>query len=225
MNSRLIRLARPGDERGAYHVCLKTGDNGRDGEPLYGDDPDALARIFVGPYLAFEPELSLVLEDDHGICGYALAALDSRRFYARYEAEWRPALCARFPDPQGDPAGWTPAQHVHYAYHHPSYFCPEPYHLYPSHVHIDLLPRAQGCGHGRRMMEQLMSALAQCGSPGAHLGVGALNTRAIGFYQRLGFEVLLRVDSRSGASVYMGRRIEGERPLSSGVTTGFTDPK
>jgi ribosomal protein S18 acetylase RimI-like enzyme len=70
-----------------------------------------------------------------------------------------------------------------------------------------------------------MSALAQCGSPGAHLGVGALNTRAIGFYQRLGFEVLLRVDSRSGASVYMGRRIEGERPLSSGVTTGFTDPK
>ena len=35
---------------------------------------DALGRLFVGPYLAFEPELSLVLEDARGICGYALGA-------------------------------------------------------------------------------------------------------------------------------------------------------
>jgi hypothetical protein len=38
-------------------VCLKTGDHGEDAEPLYREDPDALGRIFVGPYLAFEPEL------------------------------------------------------------------------------------------------------------------------------------------------------------------------
>lgn len=207
-----IRLARPDDQRGTYHVCLKTGDNRKDGERLYADDPDALARIFVGPYLAFEPELSLVLEDDHGICGYALAALDSRRFYARYEAEWRPGLCDRFPEPQGDPTGWTPPQHVHYSYHHPDYFCPEPYDLYPSHVHIDLLPRAQGCGYGRRMMEQLMGALAQRGSPGAHLGVGLLNRRAVRFYERLGFEALPRVDSRPRGCLYMGRGLGGKRP-------------
>ena len=48
--------------------------------------PDALGRIFVGPYLAFEPELSLILEDEEGICGYALGAFDSRAFYARYDA-------------------------------------------------------------------------------------------------------------------------------------------
>ena len=62
-----IRTARPGDEPGAYHVCLKTGDYGRDGEPFYREDPDALGRIFVGPYLEFEPEFGLVVEDDQGV--------------------------------------------------------------------------------------------------------------------------------------------------------------
>src|SRR6266567_8587584 len=100
MNDCTIRLAQPGDKAGAYHVCLKTGNFGKDGEPLYGEDPDALGRIFVGPYLQYEPELSLVLEDEQGICGYALGALDSKTFYSRFENEWRPDLCARFPEPQ-----------------------------------------------------------------------------------------------------------------------------
>jgi hypothetical protein len=117
----VIRAATPGDERGAYHVCLKTGDYGQDGGPFYAEDPDALGRVFVGPYLAFEPDLSLILEDDDGICGYALGALDSRRFHTRYDAEWRPQLCARFPAPTGDPAGWTRVQQVHHTYHHPDF--------------------------------------------------------------------------------------------------------
>ncbi len=71
MSNFTIRLAQPGDQATAYYVCLKTGDHGRDGEPFYGDDPDALGRIYVGPYLAYEPELCLVPEDDQGVCGYA----------------------------------------------------------------------------------------------------------------------------------------------------------
>jgi ribosomal protein S18 acetylase RimI-like enzyme len=206
-----IRLAGPGDQPGAYYVCLKTGNHGEDGEALYRDDPDALGRIYVGPYLAFEPELSLILEDDEGICGYALGALDSRALYARYEAEWRPAICARLPDPTGDPRQWTPSQRVHHAYHHPDYFCPEPYSDYPSHLHIDLLPRAQGRGYGRQMIERNMETLRRRGSPGAHLGVSALNTRAIGFYQCLGFRELTRTGPEDDVTIYMGMTL-GSRP-------------
>ena len=122
-----IRLAGPGDKAGGYHVCLKTGDHGQDGEPFYRDDPDALGRIFVGPYLAFEPDLSLILEDRDGICGYALGALDTREFYQRYERDWRPGLAAQFPDPQDDSREWTRPQQVYHLYHHPDYFIPEPY--------------------------------------------------------------------------------------------------
>ncbi|MGH7287956.1 MAG: GNAT family N-acetyltransferase, partial [Myxococcota bacterium] len=72
MSDCIIRSARAGDQAGAYYVCLKTGDHGKDGEPFYREDPDALGRLFVGPYLKFEPELSLMLDDEQGICGYAL---------------------------------------------------------------------------------------------------------------------------------------------------------
>ena len=113
MSTFSIRSARPDDRAAAYYVCLKTGDHGGDGEPFYGDDPDALGRIFVGPYLAFEPELGLMLEDEDGVCGYAFGAFDSRAFYARYESEWRPRLCAHYPMPQGDPSSWTRAETVH----------------------------------------------------------------------------------------------------------------
>jgi ribosomal protein S18 acetylase RimI-like enzyme len=206
MSDCMIRSAQPGDEAAAYHVCLKTGDFGQDGEPFYREDPDALGRIFVGPYLAFEPELSLMLEDDDGVCGYALGAFDSRSFYARYELEWRPKLCGRFPEPTGDPAKWTRAQHVYSWYHHPDYFCPEPYAVHPSHLHIDLLPRAQGRGYGRRMMEIVMDKLRLRGAPGAHLGVSMANTPAFGFYQRLGFSELIRVGTGKDGCIYMGKR-------------------
>jgi GNAT superfamily N-acetyltransferase len=200
-----IRSARPGDEPGAYQVCLRTGDHGKDAEPYYREDPDALGRIYVGPYLAFEPGLAVLLEDEEGICGYALGAFDSRAFYARVETEWRPALCERFPEPTAAPSTWTRVQQAYHAYHHPDYFCPEPYAAYPSHLHIDLLPRAQGRGDGRRMLEAVMDRLRERGSPGAHLGVSPRNGRAIGFYGHLGFRELTRVGTDEDGCVYMGR--------------------
>jgi ribosomal protein S18 acetylase RimI-like enzyme len=204
----IIRRAQAGDEAGAYRVCLETGNNGEDATAFYRDDPDALGRVFVGPYLAFEPASSLILEDEGGICGYALAALDSRRFYARYDAEWRPQLCRRFPMPRGDRSTWTRVQQVHHTYHQPDFYCPEPYDWYPSHLHIDLLPRAQGRGYGRRMIEAIMDALAHAGSAGAHLGVSEGNARAFRFYQHLGFRELTRVGSDDDRCIYMGRRIQ-----------------
>ncbi len=206
MSGFTIRPARPEDQAGAYYVCLKTGDHGRDGEPFYRDDPDALGRIFVGPYIAFEPQFSLILEDAEGVCGYALAALDSRSFYERYEHEWRPRLCQEFPMPGGVPSTWTRAETVHSWYHRPEYFCPEPHGQYPSHMHIDLLERARGQGIGRRMMEQQMARLREFGSPGAHLAVSVQNERAIQFYEKLGFHELARTEDPEQGSLYLGKQ-------------------
>jgi len=205
MNHFTIRPARPDDQAGAYYVCLKTGDHGRDGESFYQDDPDALGRIFVGPYIEFEPQLSLILEDAEGVCGYALAALDSRSFYERYEHEWRPRLCQEFPMPGGAPSTWTRAETVHSWYHRPDYFCPEPYEQYPSHMHIDLLERARGQGVGRRMMEQQMVKLRELGSPGAHLAVSVRNAAALGFYASLGFQELTRTGTADDGNILLGK--------------------
>lgn len=208
MSDFTIRLYRPEDQPAAYHVCLKTGDHGADGEPFHREDPDALGRLFVGPYPAFEPTLAFVLTDSEGVCGYALGALDSRGFYERYEKEWRPDLCARFPAPAGDARQWTRVQEVYHWYHHPDYFCPEPYEAFPSHLHIDLLERAQGHGQGRRMMTQVMDTLREQGSPGVHLGLSVLNTRAFHFYQHLGFAELIRTGTETDGCIYMGKPLK-----------------
>lgn len=201
-----IRQGHPADQAAAYYVCLKTGNHGADGESLYRDDPDALGRIFVGPYLALEPDLSLILEDDQGVCGYAFGAYDSRQFYDRYEHHWRHALCQKYPFPDGEPANWTRTQTVHSWYHQPNYFCPEPYSHYPSHMHIDLLERARGVGNGCKMMETLMDQLRHRGSPGVHLGLSLRNTIAKKFYERLGFKELARTGDPVEGSMYMGMK-------------------
>jgi len=204
-----IRDFRPGDEAAAYFVCLKTGNQGADGEPFYREDPDALGRIFVGPYLRFNPELALMLEDEEGVCGYALGTLDSRSFYDRYEREWRPELCSRFPAPTGDASTWSRVEAIHYLYHHPDYFCPEPYAEYPGHLHIDLISRAHRQGHGTRMMNLLIDRMRAKGTAGVHLGMAANNDRAHEFYLTLGFTDLCRQGVGDDETLYMGKRLMG----------------
>lgn len=199
----MIRPYRPGDEAGAYHVCLKTGDSGRDGTPYYQEDPDALGRIYVGPYLKFEPKFAWIVEDEQGVAGYCLAALDSRKFYEQYDKQWRPELCEQFPEPTGDRDNWSRVEQIYHLYHHPDYECPEPYAEYPSHLHIDLLPRMQGQGIGRRMIEQQLESLGEAGSPGVHLGLGISNERAYKFYEAVGFEELQRDED----AIYMAKKL------------------
>ena len=45
MSDCVIRPATRDDRQAAYHVCLKTGNYGEDGEPYYADDPDAFAKM------------------------------------------------------------------------------------------------------------------------------------------------------------------------------------
>lgn len=202
-----IRPCLPGDVNAAYEVCLLTGDSGADGTHLYRQDPQALGNLYVGPYIFFEPGLAFVLEDDAGICGYVLAALDSERFYHRFLTEWLPPLRAKFPDPQGDPTTWTAVEQLYHEYHHYQVYYPESFRAYPSHLHIDLAPRVQGRGQGVLMMQHLLGALVQQGSPGVHLCMSAVNHRAYRFYRKLGFDELVRVGTPVPQVIYMGRRL------------------
>jgi ribosomal protein S18 acetylase RimI-like enzyme len=57
-------------------------------------------------------------------------------------------------------------------------------------MHIDLVPRMQGRGIGRPLIETLAAALRVQGSRGLHLFVGDRNKRAQGFYRHVGFTEL-----------------------------------
>ena len=61
------------------------------------------------------------------------------------------------------------------------------YRRYPSHLHINLVPRLQSGGWGRALIGTLLDELRKQDSPGVHLFVHPENIRARGFYAHLGF--------------------------------------
>jgi ribosomal protein S18 acetylase RimI-like enzyme len=192
----IIRGYRPGDLPDLYRICLETGDRGADATAQFRD-PDLLGHVYVGPYGVLEPSLAFVAEDQAGVGGYCLGALDSRAFEQRAEAEWWPPLRRRYAEPDpARPGQWTRDEQVAYLIHHPWRSDDELLARFPSHLHIDLLPRIQGGGNGRRLMDLQLAALRERGSRGVHLNVNAANLRAVGFYHHLGFTDLLHTGDR-----------------------------
>jgi ribosomal protein S18 acetylase RimI-like enzyme len=186
-----VRPYRPSDLDALYQICLLTGDDGRDATSLF-HDPRLIGHFFAAPYGLFEPSLAFVAEDAQGVGGYILGALDTQAFEAQLESNWWPSLRTRHPDPPPSLPSqqWTPDQHVAHMIHHPWRIPDELAARYPSHLHIDLLPRLQASGYGRELTSTLTTALRDQRSPGVHLHVPDSNRRAVGFYRHLGFTEL-----------------------------------
>ena len=186
-----IRPYRPSDLDALYRICLLTGDDGQDASSLY-KDPRLPGHFFAAPYGLFEPTLAFVAEDTAGVGGYILGALDTRAFEKRLERTWWPHLRAHYPDPPASVPGkqLTPDQHLAHLIHH-RWRIPEGLAArYPSHLHIDLLPRLRANGLGRQMTKTLIAALRDQGSTGVHLHVPGGNQHAAGFYRHIGFTEL-----------------------------------
>lgn len=198
-----IRPYRAADLDMLYEICLKTGNEGDDASHLY-HDVKALGYLYTAPYAIREPDLAFVLEDEAGVCGYILGAFDSSAFEEWLHETWYPQLRKTLKEPEGDPANFTPDERVYWQIFHPERNNAEILASYPSHLHIDLLPRAQGQGNGRRMMEAFLNALRDKGSKGVHLGLARNNERAFKFYRKLGFEVLEAPDLPKSV-LFMGR--------------------
>jgi ribosomal protein S18 acetylase RimI-like enzyme len=197
-----IRRAEAGDRDAIYDVCLRTADAGGDASALHVER-DLPGDVWAGPYLELRPRLAFVAESHAGVDGYIVGAEDTVAFRADCEAQWWPALRARYVDPPDD-CDLTPDLWLHRYIHHPPVPPPEVLAEYPAHLHVNLLPRAQGQGAGRHLLETLFDALT--GVPGIHLGVSSGNEGAAAFYTRLGF-VPVGPPRAPGAGWLLGRRL------------------
>jgi ribosomal protein S18 acetylase RimI-like enzyme len=192
---------RAADREALYDICLRTGDAGGDATGLYRD-PDLLGHVYLGAYLALEPGLARVLRRPDGSpAGYTVAAASTTAFENACEQSWWPPLRARYPLPAADDQS-PDARLVRII--HTGISAAGPWlGEHPAHLHIDLLPEAQGGGHGRRLLQTLFADLTAAGVPGVHLGVARTNTGAIGFYRHLGLRTL---EERS-AGLILGLRL------------------
>lgn len=195
-----IRPYRPGDLAALYEICLRTGNAGDDASALV-EDGRLFGELYAAPYAVLEPQHVFVIDDGAGrVEGYVVGALDTADFEARCEEEWWPPLRIRHPL---DRAGTRLDDLLIALIHHRIPHDPTVLATHPSHLHIDLLPSAQGAGWGRRLMTTLFDALARAGSPGVHWGVSTRNERALGFYRHLGFDEL----RPAGAAHTFGTRL------------------
>ena len=196
-----IRAYRQDDLDDLYRICLATAAGG--GAAAFWD-PRLVGHIYAAPYAILSPQGVFVVEDPYGVGGYILGAPDTRNFEARLEAEWWPGLRriyrASFDTPRAE---WSLDQLMIYRIHHPLHAPSEIVEDYPSHLHINLLPRLRGRGFGRRLMEAWLGKIREMGSKGAHLAVGATNLRAIRFYRACGFQQL-KPPSTPPDSVWFG---------------------
>ncbi|HSC61490.1 MAG TPA: hypothetical protein VLC29_09665 [Rhizomicrobium sp.] len=173
-----------------YQVCLATGANGNDASHIFRDWK-LLGHIYAGPYAVLSPETAFVVEDDIGVGGYIVGPLDTHSFERQLESDWWPELRTHYADPPEPRSDWTPDDRLAHMIHHPPKTPKRISEPYPAHLHINLLPRLQG-GWGKRMMDTWLAAMRERGSPGAHLGVGMRNERAVKFYLRYGFKEFQR---------------------------------
>jgi ribosomal protein S18 acetylase RimI-like enzyme len=197
------RFAEP-DTPALYDVCLRTADAGDDATHLH-NEPSLLGHVWLGSYLALAPELAWVVDGGSGRpLGYVVGALDTVAFEETLERTWWPDLRALYPETAHRDGMLTSADEklirtIHHPYPHQRQVVED----HPSHLHIDLLPEAQGAGLGRALIDTLCAALAARGSTGVFVSVGALNTRALAFYRHVAFVDLLANDG----AVWLGRRL------------------
>jgi ribosomal protein S18 acetylase RimI-like enzyme len=202
-----IRPYQKSDEAAVRRICLLTGKNGGDATALY-TDTDLLSDIYAIPYTVLDPELCFVAVDSETdrVVGYIVGTADSARFARRFRDEWLPQVSGRHEAPPEKAGPHNDAQSaMAWNLHHPwadSRLAED----YPAHLHIDLLPEAQGKGGGRALMETYLNAARKHGAPGVHLYVSVGNTNAQAFYARLGFKpIVLPGEENYGGSLLVGR--------------------
>ncbi|MBG6055426.1 ribosomal protein S18 acetylase RimI-like enzyme [Salinibacterium sp. CAN_S4] len=196
----MIRAYRPDDLDALRQICVLTGDAGRDATGQWSDD-GLLPDVFLEPYLVIEPSTAWVVEQDDRPVGYLVATLDTRDFVRRWRQEWSPVFAARHPRAAPDPG----ERWLHVAGVEPEHLLNAHTDAFPAHLHIDLLPAAQGRGAGRALMRGLGRAAISAGVAGVHLGVGRSNTGALAFYDRLGFRELSTDDSTTWLGIAPGQ--------------------
>ena len=92
----IIRNYASTDLDSLYAIAVATGDSGSDASREF-HAPELLGHVYAAPYAVFEPELAFVIEDEHGVAGYCVGALQTRAFEPLLDLRWWPPLRQRYP--------------------------------------------------------------------------------------------------------------------------------
>jgi len=181
-----VRRFEPRDRDALRRLCRLTGYMGEPAD-WYWRHGRSFADIWTAYYTDREPESCFVAVRGERLVGFLTGCVDSRAAPSPARKVTRAALRhLLFFRPGTAGFLWRGALDSIAQRGTPSGELDDP--RWPSHLHINLAAEARGCGAGRLLMEAWFARLAELGSPGCHLGTLHENARAIGFFERMGFE-------------------------------------
>ncbi|WP_192827191.1 GNAT family N-acetyltransferase [Actinopolyspora erythraea] len=202
---RIRAVRRPEDGVAVRRICVATGDAGDHSRHILRD-PELIAHVFAGPYLALQPRLCFLAESSGQPLGYVVGALDSVEFYHRWQREWAPAFAADHPLTDTEERSADADAQLRLLLHQPLRMLLPDSETYPSHLHINVLSGARRSGVGAALLRTLFAALERAGSPGVQLGVRATNAAAHAFYRAMG---MTRLPLDDGPAIRFGRPLGG----------------
>jgi len=209
-----IRPYLPSDERSVYEICAKASTIG----PIERDVPtELLGDRLVGPFLCLSPEFCFAVEDESGLCGYAVGAVDAKQFEKKTQLAWLPDLCEKYPIPN-DGNEQIESDRIIKAIHleksldgteTPEYVLKN----FPSTIRLDILIHTHMLepSVAKRLLACVLAAIKANGSHGVYAKGRDGDKNFIEFYQKLGFHLLTppppSADYKASNHVFLGRAI------------------
>ncbi|EJU05154.1 acyl-CoA N-acyltransferase [Dacryopinax primogenitus] len=220
-----LRPGTPADAPSLSKICLLTGNYGTSAEHLHSRG-ELLGLVYAEPYVLRDGTFAFVLVDSaereegeegteerkEEVVGYIIGAYDTALYEAERGRDWFPLLAKKYPvGSEG-----TDADKYYYGlFASPPKTGQDVLSIYPSHLHIDILPAYQRTGWGRKMVHTIIEHLSSKGYKGVWAGIDSRNEAGRRWYIKLGFR---RVESEVGEYWVMdfdrwdgirGRPVEG----------------
>ncbi|KAI4497198.1 hypothetical protein M0802_007682 [Mischocyttarus mexicanus] len=174
-----IRPYLSSDEGAVYAVCNQISNC---------TGSSAVADKLVGGFLTLSPELCMIVEDENGVVGYALAALNVKSYNQRMAVSWIPELKMKYPLDTG--INNLP-QDIQDAIQYFHTFNPDVSEQlcrhHPSKLLCSLLPTVTDQSIPKRLITCVLAALRANGSFGVHTTMCSTDKEMNEFYTKLGF--------------------------------------
>uniref|UniRef100_A0A672G2Y3 Protein O-GlcNAcase n=1 Tax=Salarias fasciatus TaxID=181472 RepID=A0A672G2Y3_SALFA len=202
-----IRPYFPKDEVAVYKICKEMYCEGMEDAPFSDDDPDLIGDRLVGGLLTLSSDYGFVLEDEDGICGYALGTVDVKPFVKKCKLNWLPFMQEKYhkPDDQKD---LTEAEKMMLSFHEEEEGLPDSFlSNFPSLIKVDVHAKVTDPSVAKSMMGCLLSSLKANGSHGAFCKVRQTDKRMLDFYSKLGCFEVAKMEGFPKDVIIMGRSL------------------
>ncbi|XP_069467725.1 protein O-GlcNAcase [Ambystoma mexicanum] len=201
-----IRPYYPKDEASVYKICREMYDDAMEDLP-FESQPDLIGDRLVGGLLSLSLDYCFVLEDEDGICGYAVGTVDVTPFIKKCKHSWIPFMQEKYTKPNND-KDLSEAEKIMLSFHEEQEVLPDSFLAnFPSLIKVDIHKKVTDPSVAKGMMACLLSSLKANGSRGAFCEVRPDDKRILDFYSKLGCFEIAKMEGFPKDIIILGRTL------------------